>query len=154
MAFKGSKKVRLEIGGDGPYLKPLKELVRQEELEEQVLFLGRLGREQVLHKLLQADALVLSSHYETFGIVLIEALACGKPVVATRCGGPECIVDQTNGLLVETNNIQDLSLAMLDIQKNIATYDRISIRNSCIEKFGQATVISQIKKVYSTVLNE
>ena len=79
----------------------LEALVQEKALTEQVTFLGSLTREQVRQEVSEADAFVLSSEYETFGVVVIEALALGKPVIATRCGGPESIVVPSVGYLVE-----------------------------------------------------
>src|SRR5699024_9955006 len=96
----------------------LLKLVRVLKIEEQVVFLGPLTREQVKEEVSSADAFVLSSKYETFGVVLIEALALGKPVIATKCGGPESIVTPEVGYLVENNSEEELSKAMSELIAN------------------------------------
>jgi len=89
------------------------------EIQKKVNFLGLISNDHVHAEMKSADAFVLSSHYETFGVVLIEALACGKPIIATSCGGPECIVNKKNGLLITPRDIEKLVLAMKTIEKNI-----------------------------------
>lgn len=151
-AFK-DEKVELRIIGDGPLLNYLEDLVRKFKLQDRVHFLGRQTREAVLEEMLTADAFVLPSRYETFGIVLIEALACGTPVIASRCGGPECIVREKDGLLVDRDSIQELSEAMKTIRDNINNYDPIGLREDCLARFGSKAVTQQIIKAYEEVLN-
>jgi glycosyltransferase involved in cell wall biosynthesis len=78
-----------------------------------VRFLGPLSRERVLEVLAAADAVLLSSSWENFPHVLVEALALGTPVIATRVGGvPEIVEDGVNGLLVPPNDAAALALAI------------------------------------------
>ena len=85
--FAGDPSVRLGIGGDGPERGRLHELAGSLAIAEQVDWLGALDRDGVRQAMCEADAFVLPSRLETFGVVVIEALACGLPVVATRSGG-------------------------------------------------------------------
>ena len=67
--------------------------------------------------LAHADIFVLASRKETFGIVYVEAMAKGLPVIATKCGGPEEFVNKENGILVPVDNVEELSKAMLLMYK-------------------------------------
>lgn len=142
----------LEIGGDGSEKSNLEELVTELKINNNVKFLGKLTRDQVKVKMRESSAFVLSSEYETFGVVIIEALALGKPVVSTKCGGPESIIVPEVGLLVEKNSIEQLAMAMLNIYECIENYDASLIRNYCIENFSESAVINKITKVYSEIL--
>ena len=73
-----------------------------------VEFLGSLNRSQVVSHMQQCDCFVLPSRYETFGVVYIEAMACGKPVIAVANGGPDDFVKGFNGMLIEPNDIAGL----------------------------------------------
>lgn len=151
--FQGNHDVELRIGGVGPIRSELEQLADDLNIREQVVFLGLLTREQVLHEMQQANVFVLSSHFETFGVVLVEALACGKSVIATACGGPECIVNEQNGLLVPAQEPDHLSTAMQQIYENFCTYSPTEIRNDCLARFGESVVIDQLSKTYNTVLD-
>lgn len=151
-AFKGQHQVQLRIGGDGPLRGRLKALCQDLGLEGQVKFLGRLTREQVLVEMRTCDAFVLTSFHETFGVVVIEALACGKPVIATACGGPEEIVNERNGILVPPGHEAALRDAMLQMTRQITSYNGPAIRTECIAKFGEAAVVSRLIEVYKRVL--
>ena len=96
----------------------------------------------------QCDVFVLPSLYETFGVVLIEALAAGKPVIATRCGGPESIVNDENGLLVAPANSDALGRAMRQMVEAIDRFNKDIIRSDCIARFSRQAVIEQLGRVY------
>ena len=151
--FRNSKS-KLLIGGDGSQKEFLINLTKELGIENQVEFLGRLSREEVAKYMSLCDAFVLPSKYETFGVVYIEALASGKPIIGTYNGGAEDIINKDNGLIVKVDDVDALGLAMKDIRENINLYDPNKIRSECIEKFSKKKIINEILKVYNEVLNE
>ena len=149
--FINDSHVELRIGGEGPLRRSLKQLAIELGIDRQVVFLGPLNRAEVVSEMQSADVFVLPSTYETFGVVLIEAMACGKPVVATVCGGPEYIVDQGCGLLVAPRDTDALGEAMFQMRTQISKYDPEKIRVDCLAKFGDEALISQLLKIYEGV---
>lgn len=147
-----NKKVRLVIGGDGSQRTWLEGIAKSEGVEKQVTFLGALSRDEVASWMNKCDAFVLPSRYETFGVVYIEALASGKPVIGTFNGGAEDIVSKDVGILVEIDNIEDLSYAMEYIIKNIKEYNPDELRKYCIEKFSANVIIKKIINIYKEVI--
>jgi glycosyltransferase involved in cell wall biosynthesis len=147
-AFRADPRVRLDIGGDGSEREALQAMVRELGLSDQVRFLGVLDRAQVLELIATADALVLPSRYETFGIVLIEALALGKPVIATRCGGPESIVREQDGLLVPTDDVAALAQALRRLHLTAWRYDPHALRAGCRARYGEPAVVSRLLDAY------
>lgn len=145
---------RLTLGGDGPERPQLQQLTNDLGIAEKVKFTGLLSREQVLTEVANADAFVLSSRYETFGVVVIEALALGKPVIATRCGGPESILRKEDGLLIPVDDIKALSDAMRQLLESRNDYDSVEIRESCRERFSEAAIATRLKQVYAEVVNK
>jgi glycosyltransferase involved in cell wall biosynthesis len=152
-AFRGSD-VELRIVGDGPFLSDLKKLAMEQRIASQVVFRGSLPHQQVLQEMENCDVFVLSSLRETFGVVLIEALACGKPVVATACGGPEDIVHRGNGCMVPVGSVNDLAEAMRNTQQNLQLFDAMKIRQDCLSRFGSQAVVRQLAQVYELVARE
>ena len=152
--FRGCPDVLLYIGGSGPKTAELIQLANQLGIAEQVHFLGMLSRDQVRAAMANAHAFVLASQVETFGVVLIEALAMGIPVVATRCGGPEDIVTSANGVLVDPGDVQSLGAAMGRIYRNAATYEAREIRRDCSERFSESAVTRRLQFSYQLVLDQ
>ncbi|MDL2246504.1 glycosyltransferase family 4 protein [Methanobrevibacter sp. OttesenSCG-928-K11] len=96
----------LVIVGDGPLLKSLKEKVAKENIKD-VVFTGK--RNDIEDIIPSCDLLVLPSYSESFGLVLIEALACSKPVIGSNVGGIKEIITDDVGLLVDPNNNKEIS---------------------------------------------
>ena len=149
--FKGDAGVELRIGGDGLVRPALERLSARLGLGAQVRFLGSLSRDGVVREMLAADAFVLCSRCETFSLVLAEALACGTPVISTACGGPECIVHESNGLLVPPGDVGALGQAMVVMRGRRGTYDAEALRRDCAARFGREAVVAQWRRIYEEV---
>ena len=147
LAFRGQS-ARLRIGGDGPERRRLEALSRTLGLAPQVEFLGTVSREQVRELIQSSHALVSASFIETFGITLLEALSCGKPVVATRSGGPDDLVDETNGILVPPGDPAALAEALRRMRDGHARYDPERIRAPIAERFADRVVLGRLEAVY------
>jgi glycosyltransferase involved in cell wall biosynthesis len=145
-------RVILQLVGDGPERVSLQQTACELGVSDQVFFLGLLKRDEVLEKVATATSFVFSSRYETFGVAVIEALALGKPVIATRCGGPESIIEVGDGVLVDVDDVDALSIAMFNMFQNYKTYNLQNIRRSAIDRFGEDAVITRLKAIYEEVL--
>lgn len=152
--FSHIKNIYLKIVGDGPLKTDLERLVKKLGLKSKVIFTGQLPREKVRSEMWDANVFVLSSNIETFGVVLIEALSTGMPVIATRCGGPEEIVNEKTGYLVEKNNVDELSKSMFRIYSEYNTWlqRRGHIRQYAVMKFSKGAVCNSIIQLYKSLL--
>lgn len=105
--------VTLVVAGDGPERSALESQARELGLGERVRFLGSVSRDVVLRLFRAADASVLPSAWENFPHTVVEALAVGCPVIATKVGGvPEVVRDGENGLLVPPQDVAALAAAL------------------------------------------
>jgi glycosyltransferase involved in cell wall biosynthesis len=147
-SFQATADCRLTICGDGPELPGLKELAHSLRVADRVKFAGALPRRAVLEEVAAADAFVLSSAYETFGLALVEALALGKPVISTRCGGSDSIVRPTDGILVPVDDPTSMARAMLAVYEGTSVFSPAEIRRGCEKRFGPRAVIERLMKVY------
>lgn len=145
--FGNNPNVELIIGGDGKAKYILEEMVAKLQCNN-IRFLGEVSRMNAPIYMNNCNAFVLPSRYETFGVVFIEALAIGKPVIGTKGTGPELFVDSSNGILVEKDDIEELRNALRFILNNYHNYNSQKIREYCIDKFSEKTVCKQIKDVY------
>jgi glycosyltransferase involved in cell wall biosynthesis len=148
---KGRNDFILNIVGGGPLENTLVKQVQDLGLASVVSFYPRSSRNEVARYMReQCDVLILPSYYETFGVVAIEALATGKPVIATRCGGPEDTVNEQAGVgkLVSPRSPEDLAAAIESVTANLDSYDSQKISRYAFEKFSFPVVASQIDEVY------
>ncbi|WP_028566831.1 glycosyltransferase [Salisaeta longa] len=150
-AFGTRRDTRLVIGGDGPEAQALKAQARRLGIEHHVAFPGALTRGAVRDGLWRAHAFVLPSHSETFGVVLIEALATGMPVIATTCGGPEDIVTDANGLLVPPQQPEALAAALQEMRTTAASYDPAAIRRAAADTYGASAIARRLTDCYRRV---
>ncbi len=139
------------IGGDGTERHRLEQLAFALGLTDICRFVGLLDQNQVLDWMRWCDVFILPSIHETFGIVLGEAMACGKPVIATRCGGPEFVVEEGCGLLVPIADVQALADAMEQFLLNRVQYDPVLIRESVCRRFGEEAFLRNIEMIYNEI---
>ena len=142
-------KARFRIVGTGPLESQLRAQADALGVADLVEWCGSVSRNNLPEVFRSAHAFVLPSRHESFGVVYIEALASGLPIIATRCGGPEDIVHPGNGVLVPVDDhhaLADAMLAMVD-----ADYDAESIREDFLVRFARAPVCRQIMSLYESL---
>ncbi len=138
---------KLVIVGKGKELANLKDLTKRLNIQNKVQFAGYKSKEDLLEVYNKANVYVSSSRIETFGVTLIEALACGLPIIATNCGGPKDIVNKNNGYLAENENANSLHEKMELMIENFDNFDTNLIRGNAIELYNKKTIALQIEKV-------
>lgn len=146
--------VHVDIIGDGPLRADLERQIVELRLQGRTRLLGRLPRVEVAEVLQQSHALVVTSRVETFGVAAIEALATGRPVVATRSGGPESVIDEANGVLVDPDSVDDLERGLRDVIDHYPRYEPDAIRRACRERYAPEVVARQLEAVYRSRLDD
>lgn len=142
----------LVIAGAGSEYAALRSLAASLPSGPRITFLGPLTREQVRGEMRRCSFFALASAAETFGVVLIEAMSCGKPVVSTASGGPSSIVDPGNGVLVPVDDTPALADALARMARDLATYDAAAIREHCVRNFSAAAVTVRLRNIYLDAL--
>lgn len=143
----------VDIVGDGQERQSLEDMAQESGIDHLVHFHGLRSKEQVGSFMQRSSFLVLPSLAETFGCVVAEALACGKPVVVTKCGGPEDFVNEEVGTLVPPGDVDSLAAAMDDMLDRYRTYDPNRISGYAKERFSHEAVGAAINEVYKSVLS-
>lgn len=141
----------LSIVGDGPERSVLEQIVKESKLENSVILHGRKTKQEIIKLFSESHVFALSSKAETFGVACIEALSQGLPAIATKCGGPEEIINDTNGILVEVGNEDAMSEAMCKMYDNYCQYDNVAIANECLGKFSPHVIASQLTEIFNEV---
>ena len=144
----------LHIGGNGILLEAYRAMSKEYKIENFCKYYGEIPRDKIVDFYSMLNLFVLPSRYETFGVVLIEAMSCGIPVIATKCGGPQEIVTMETGVLIEKNNPEILAKAIKSMSGKLAEYDNEAIRNYAKEKFGESAFIEKITRLYLETLNK
>ncbi|MDC7240545.1 MAG: glycosyltransferase [Spirochaetales bacterium] len=147
----------LTIAGGGCQLKNLKNQIRNIEktnssIQGKIKLIGEVQRNDLPELIESSSLFALASRDEPFGVVLIEALAMGKPVVATANMGPRKIVNNDCGLLVENNNATSIASGIIDLIENLNAYDSAKIRDYCIKNFSETTVVKKLNDIYFKIV--
>jgi teichuronic acid biosynthesis glycosyltransferase TuaC len=130
----------------------LKRLARKLGFGERVLFAGRRPPAEVARVMRESAVVVLPSKAETFGSVLIEALASGTPVVSTRSGGPEDIVTDDVGRLVPRDDSGALAEALVEVLRHPEAFPPERLRERAISRYAWPAIASSYHSLYREVL--
>ena len=146
---------KLLLVGDGPEMKVVSNLVSELGMKDKVLFLGKQENLEELYAI--SDLMLLLSEKESFGLVALEAMACGVPCIGTNRGGiPEVISDGENGFICELGNIDEISSKALDLLNNQEIYNRFvtnSVRTAR-EKFSARKIVGEYEDLYYQLLSK
>jgi glycosyltransferase involved in cell wall biosynthesis len=137
----------LDIAGEGAKRTEYEALARRLGLEDRVTFHGRLTKPELAGLMRTARLFVLGSRYENNPCVILEALASGLPVVATRVGGVPELLDATNGVLVEPDDPEQLARGIGEALER--QYDRAEIARRARERYGRDRVGAELAEVYA-----
>jgi glycosyltransferase involved in cell wall biosynthesis len=161
-AFARARRVRpmwLELFGDGPELGSLKQLVDKLGLSEAVAFHGFVPQAELPARLTRCDALVLPSLRECGGAVVLEAMALGLPIIATRWGGPADYLDERCGILVEPRSPEQLIHDIMEAMVRLAGEEAVRLslgeagRRKVEREFDWEKKLDQMLAIYDDVIS-
>lgn len=136
-----------------PYLKRLKRIVQERGLGDHILFLDAVS--DVPDAIRSLDVLVLASHEEPFGLITVEAMACGCPIVATSSGAtPEIVTDGVHGILVQPRRKEAIASAVAKLIEDAALRARLGhqARERAVKHFGLERMVQQTESLYQKLL--
>ena len=142
------RSAQLTIFGDGVLEAQLRSLAASLGLDSRVFFKGRQPRDVLAKEYEKSDAFVLASRSETFGVAFIEAMSMGLPVIATKCGGPQDYVNESNGRLAEVNDPDSLAQQMSFVMNNKDKFDSKLIIEGIIDKYSPKSIARQLVDLY------
>lgn len=143
-------KPHMTLIGDGPERESLERLASSLGLNGEVRFSGPQDRESVLAELAGAELIVIPSRRESFGLVALEAMALGKPVVASRVGGLPEILKGADALLVEPDQPDDLAIAIDTALEKVRSDSGFGLRNrEWATRFSTGRMVDGYVSAYS-----
>jgi glycosyltransferase involved in cell wall biosynthesis len=127
---------------------------RARALGNKISWTGSISYEEVACQMQEADVLIHFSKYENLPCVINEALCCGLPVISSRVGGIDELINETNGYLVDSNNIPDLAKAILSFLDKPQYFNKTEISTKAKEQFSYEVVGKEIMNIYDEILNK
>lgn len=144
---------KLLLVGDGPEMTVVCKLVKKLNIEDKVLFLGKQDSVEELYSI--SDLMLLLSEKESFGLVALEAMACGVPCIGTNVGGiPEVIDHGLSGYICELEDIEDMSEKAIDLLQNSMKHQQFREASVSLvrKKFQATTIVKQYEDLYKSLL--
>ena len=152
------------IGGE-PDAKPevmnaemarLQDMVEELQIENFVIFLGKQDQQILPYYYSAAEMVVMPSHYESFGMVALEAMACGKPVIASQVGGLAFLVrDGETGFVIPGNDVEKLAGRLTDLIKNKELREKLGKQSAeYAQLYSWETISSKMIELYNQILEK
>lgn len=136
----------------GPVSTQLKDRLEALKNDFELTFSGEIAYRQVALEMQQASVFVLFSNHENFPCVIVEALACGLPVITSDAGGAGECIDIQNGKLVPVGNQEKLLQALTEIIDQDQFYNKIKIAENATNKFSYPVIGQQFSNLYDKIL--
>ncbi len=140
----------LKIGGYGDLFPKMKEFVKFNNMEEKVVFYGKMSSEEIAKELNSCDAYLFSSKYETFSIICAEALSCGCPLIGPALPAISEYANKDNSLLFQDNCVESWVKVLEYFSKNRTVFDRVKIAKEAKKIFS----FQSIKNRYLNFINK
>lgn len=142
----------LQVVGDGELKQDLERLAGSLGLGDVVAFTGRVPEERVREILAESAFTVVSSTHETFSVSAAESLMAGRPVLCTRCGGPEEFITPEVGRLIEAGSVEALVEGLDWTLDHYREFDPHALHEYACARFAPDVVAAQVLDVYREVL--
>ena len=146
---------RLDIFGQGEWQEMLQQMIEEKDLQDSVQI--NLPTNAIVDEYIQSSLLVMSSNYEGFGMVLVEAMSCGVPVVSfdCKCGPKDIIKHGENGLLVSNGDIEGLAAAMMRLMEDEDYRKMLSMNaRKVVDTYSEEVVMGQWMKLFSSLMEK
>lgn len=132
----------------GPFSKEIQQSIIQNKLDDLIQLVGEIPYTEVAKYMQQAHVKVLFSKHENFPCVVVEALCCGLPVIASDVAGVREAVNKSNGILVKSENEDELLFALQKVRQTYSSFDVQSIANDAARQYGYPTIAEKFKELY------
>jgi len=146
---------KLLLVGDGPEMKTVCNLAGELGIRDKILLLGKQERVEELYSL--SDLMLLLSEKESFGLVALEAMACGVPCIGTNVGGiPEVIVDGETGYICELGDIRSITDKAVNILSNAELHRKYSVNSMELaeRKFSAEQIVAEYENIYYQLVGQ
>lgn len=144
----------LTIIGEGNEYGNLTQQIHSTSLQNNIHLVGIKTKEQIAEILKNSSIFLLPSRNENFSVAVLEALACGLPVIASICGGIRECINETNGLLFPVDDVEKLAQSILYAVQHIDKYDRKAIAEDCLARFSPEVIAEQLTQIFEETIKK
>ena len=143
----------LQIIGEGDFRPQLEQLITEHRLQDKISLPGRRNKQEIAAVLQSSDCFILPSRGENFSVAVLEALACGCPVIASDCGDIKACITDLNGMIFPVEDTVALEQCLLHFFEHRQDYDREAIAADCHARFSSEVIAKQLTEIFNQVLS-
>ena len=137
----------LNIIGDGEEEETLQHHINTANLQNNIFLLGKKNKKEIVNFLTSSHVFMMPSRNENFSVAILEALACGLPIVASDCGGVRDCINDSNGIIFPIDNVEELK------NRDIC-FDNQSIATQCKENFAPKVIAQKLINVFKQTIEQ
>lgn len=145
--------LKIKWGGDGSKMQEVKAFIAKELPDLNIDFLGMLTKKEIYQHMCASDFLVHPTDAENLPCIIIESICAGLPVISSKANGIVELIDESNGRMYATNDVEDFYLNFLKMLDNIQHFDREAIALKARKRYSAAAIGKQITEVYERILS-
>jgi glycosyltransferase involved in cell wall biosynthesis len=142
----------LQIIGEGNDRLRLENLIVNYGLQEKIHLIGKRSKTEIAAILQASDCFILPSRGENFSVAVLEALACGCPVISSNCGDIKACINDMNGLLFEVEDVNGLANCLQYMFEHYQDYDRKAIASDCKVRFSPEVIAKQLTAIFNKAI--
>ncbi|MDD4493825.1 MAG: glycosyltransferase [Eubacteriales bacterium] len=153
-AFDKNMNVQLIIVGDGEQREKLQKQIEDKGYGQEIQLKGRLSREDLASEMNRCHAFALASRIETFGVVYIEAMACGLRTIGTLNGGSNEILNEYGGISIPVDDRKALVKALLEVYNSRDNWDGQASAEKVMNAFNEQSIVTKLESIYTSVISQ
>lgn len=142
------------IVGSGEERPHLQQQIHRMGLDKHIQLIGQKSKAEIRALLQQSDAFLLPSRNENFSVAVLEALACGVPVISSICGGIRECIDDSNGLLFEVDDVKGLTQAIQTLVDHPDRFDHCTIAEDYERRFAPHVIADQLTRIFEETIRQ
>ncbi len=143
---------RLTVFGEVRERESFAPWLRDSQFSRRLSLPGKVSQDELRRAYSRSDLYVVSSRLETANVSMLEAMACGLPVVTTRCGAPETLVDESVAITVRPDDPRDLAEGILQVARNVQRFDPRVLRRFVLERYSKSVVARMVVDAYEAAI--
>ena len=143
----------LQIIGEGDFRPQLEQLIDAHGLKDKISLPGRRNKQEIAAVLQSSDCFILPSRGENFSVAVLEALACGCPVIASDCGDIKVCITDKNGMIFPVEDTRALEECLLHFFEHRQDYDREAIAADCQDRFSAEVIAGQLTEILNNTVS-
>ena len=149
-----AEKWMLTLVGDGEAQESLQQQINNAHLQRNIVLAGKKDKREIVQMLSDSNYFMMPSRNENFSVAILEALACGLPVISSDCGGAKDCINAENGLLFPVDDVESLKECIKKVMDKSVVFNNQAIAQNCRENYAPEVIAHKLSNVFEQTIND